>query len=207
MVSYTTDPPKLMLVTGFHMNFKSWSLICRNCTLVTWSGTIWALTGITDARLSLGSSKVFNTKAVTFWWLMNFPGKGRRLGRLSRKSSNDIQESFSPTVSHSSLLSTNCSLLKSSSIPLTVGISRSLVKVTSPLMKSGGGHKFNFWRKCSRMKWNDLTWLRQAFLAPPAEKTKTQGQNSSKKLKKKTQEKNSTFGRTFPPICKTQEKN
>ena len=166
IVSYTTGPPKLMLVTGFHMNFKSWSLIWVSCTLVTCSGTIWALTGITDARLSLGSSKVFNTKAVTFWWLMNFPGRGRRLGRLSRKSSNDIHESFSPTVSHSSLLSTNCSLLKSSSIPLTVGISRSLVNVTSPLLKSSGGHKFNFWRnfynwwKCPWIKWNDpIAWL------------------------------------------------
>jgi len=41
------------------------------------------------------------------------------------------------------------------------------------------------------------------FLTPPAEKTKTQ----AKKLKQKTQVKNSTFGRTFPPICKTQEQN
>ena len=40
------------------------------------------------------------------------------------------------------------------------------------------------------------------FLTPPAEKTKTQGQNSSKKLKKKTQ----PLGGLFLPYAKLKEK-
>ena len=37
--------------------------------------------------------------------------------------------------------------------------------------------------------------------------TESQFPKSWAKLKQKTQGKHSTFGRTFPPICKTQEKN
>jgi len=53
-----------------------------------------------------------------------------------------------------------------------------------------------------RMKsWLQVT-IRPFFLTPAAEKTKTQGQNSSKKLKEKTQ----PLGATLLQFVKTQEK-